>query len=69
MKSTNANNDRTNVLSNIFKKYRKRSEINGNNDAVYFSIEDVRQVLRDRENEQRKEVFCTLYKGRHLYTF
>lgn len=54
MKS-NVPSDRTNVLLKALKKHRRKLRDSGPSDAIYFSMDDVRQVLKDREHEKLEE--------------
>jgi hypothetical protein len=49
-----AKND-THVLLNVLKSRKKQTSTSANADAIYFSMEDVRRVLIERENEQREQ--------------
>ncbi|MDR0741085.1 MAG: TraR/DksA C4-type zinc finger protein [Puniceicoccales bacterium] len=50
----NVKND-THVLLNVLKSRKKQTNTSANADAIYFSMEDVRRVLIERENEQREQ--------------
>jgi RNA polymerase-binding transcription factor DksA len=45
----------THVLLKALKSRKKQVNESSNTDAIYFSMEDVRRVLLERENEQRKQ--------------
>jgi RNA polymerase-binding transcription factor DksA len=45
----------THVLLNVLKSRKKQTNTSANADAIYFSMEDVRRVLIERENEQREQ--------------
>jgi RNA polymerase-binding transcription factor DksA len=45
----------THVLLNVLKSRKRQTSTSATADAVYFSMEDVRRVLIERENEQREQ--------------
>jgi hypothetical protein len=50
----NVKND-THVLLNVLKSRKKQTSTSANADTIYFSMEDVRRVIIERENEQREQ--------------
>ncbi|MDR2200982.1 MAG: TraR/DksA C4-type zinc finger protein [Puniceicoccales bacterium] len=54
MEKVDHRGDSTHVLLSALKNRKKQANISSNADVPYFSMEDVRCVLRERENEQRE---------------